>query len=344
MPSSRQRLCGLLDRAGLIGGVLQARARFGSPYLTVLTYHRVFEAPTDYPFDRGVIDVGPEAFDAQCKTLQRYFNVVGIDEVVAHFEGTEKLPTNAALVTFDDGYLDNLEVAAPILKDNGMRGVFFIATRYIEERRVYWWDRISYLLHHRAPGRARIELSYPTRLSLDLEGDLEGALGVLLQLLKIQFDLDVERVLDELASALGVTWDRPLEEELCRGVVMTWDDVRALHKMGMDVQSHTRSHRPLQTVPQVELVSELKGAKDDLERELGTEVKTISYPIGRSIARLEPVVQAVRDAGYKVGFTNASGPHPLRDKDPYDVRRIAMEPEYQDSFFRGVLAVPQLGY
>lgn len=334
----------MLDRIGVLEGVLRARSRYGSPYLTVLTYHRVFEAPSGYPFDRGVIDVGPEAFDAQLKTLKRYFNVVGIDEVVAHFEGVDKLPPNAAVVSFDDGYLDNLEVAAPILKDNGLRGVFFMATRYIQDRRVYWWDRINYLLHHAEPGRGRIELSYPTRLVLDLDGDREGALGVLLQLLKIQFNLDVERVLDELATALGVRWDRELEEELTRGVVMTWDDVRALHKMGMDVQSHTRSHRPLQTVAQADLESELKGAKGDLERELGAEVKSISYPIGRSIARLEPIVQAIRDAGYKVGFTNASGAHPLRDTNPYDVKRIAMEPEYQASFFRGVLAVPQLGY
>ena len=73
-----------------------------------------------------------------------------------------------------------------------------------------------------------------------------------------------------------------LEEELTRGVVMTWDDVRALHKMGMDVQSHTRSHRPLQTVAQADLESELKGAKEDLERELGT-LHVIRMVAGREL-------------------------------------------------------------
>jgi peptidoglycan/xylan/chitin deacetylase (PgdA/CDA1 family) len=310
-----------------------------------LTYHRVFDAPEVYHFDRGVIDVGPEAFDAQLKVLSRYFNVVGIDEVCAHYAGEEKLPPNAAVVTFDDGYLDNLEVAAPILKDNGMRGVFFIATTYIEDRRVYWWDRINYLLHHAEPGRRCVELEYPTRLTLDLDNDREGALGTLLQLLKIQFNLDVERVLDELAAGLGVAWDRDLERELTDGFVMTWDQVRALRKMGMDIGSHTRSHRALQTVPHGELVGELSGAKQDLERELGEPVHSISYPIGRSIANLDPIRQALRDAGFKVGFTNASGAQPLwGESDCYDLRRIAVEPEYQGSFFRGVLALPQLGY
>ncbi len=323
---------------------MRLRARFGSPYLTVLTYHRVFEAPADYPYDRGVIDVGPEEFDAQLKTLKRYFNIVGIEEVTAHFEGEQALPRNAAMVTFDDGYLDNLEVAAPILKANDMRAVFFIATSYIEERRVYWWDRIHYLFHHAKPGVGQITLQYPTRLQLNLAHDRSGAMASLLQLMKTQFDLDVERMLTELATALGVHWDRELEKQLCDGFVMTWDDVRALRKMGMDVQSHTRSHRALQTVPHAELASELAGAKADLERELGEPVVSISYPIGRSLASLDPIAQALRDAGYKVGFTNASGPQPLWNRDCYDVRRIAVDPEYRGSFFRGILAVPQLGY
>lgn len=343
--SSRQRLCSILDRVGLIEGVLRARARFGSPYLTVLTYHRVFEAPEVYPFDRGVIDVGPEAFDAQLKTLAKYFNVVGIDEVCAHFAGEQALPKNAAVVSFDDGYLDNLEVAAPILKDNGMKGIFFMATSYIEERRIYWWDRINYLFHHATPGLGKITLEYPARLQLDLDGDRAGALSTILQLMKIQFDLDVERMLDGLADALGVAWNRELEKELCEGFVMTWDDVRALRKMGMDVQSHTRSHRALQTVPHAELAGELAGAKQDLERELGETVDSISYPIGRSLASLGSIKEALKDAGYKVGFTNATGAHPLwGESDCYDVRRIAIEPEYRGSFFRSVLAVPQLGY
>lgn len=335
----------MLDRVGLVEGVLRLRARVGSPYLTVLTYHRVFDLPDEYQFDRGVVDVGPEAFDAQLKVLGRYFNVVGIDEVCAHYAGEEKLPPNAAVVTFDDGYLDNLEIAAPILKDNGMRGVFFIATQYIEDRRIYWWDRINYLLHHAEPGKRRVQLSYPTQLTLDLDDNRPAALRILLQLFKVQFNLDVERVLSELAEGLGVQWDRDLERELSRGFVMTWDEVRALRKMGMDVGSHTRSHRALQTVPLDELASELSGAKEDLERELGEPISSISYPIGRSITSLGPIRQALQDAGYKVGFTNSSGAQPLwGQSDCFDLRRISVEPQYQGSFFRGVLAVPQLGY
>jgi len=340
----RGRVSSLLDRSGFIEGVLRLRARYGSPYLTVLTYHRVFDPPKDYPYDKGVIDVGPEDFSAQLKTLKRYFNVIGIDELCAHVAGEESLPDNAAMITFDDGYLDNLEVAAPILKEHGMRAVFFIATSYIENRRIYWWDRINYLLSQADPGRKQLELSYPSRLRLDLENDRESALQTLLHLMKMQFGLDTERMLDGLAEQLEVPWSLEIERDLSDGFVMTWDDVRALRAMGMDVQSHTRTHRPLQTVPLKELASELKGSKEDLERELGEEIHAISYPIGRSIASLEPIIAAVSDAGYKLGFSNDSGAQPLwGNMNRYDINRLAMEPQYTGSRFRAVLALPQLG-
>ena len=133
--------------------------------------------------------------------------------------------------------------------------------------------------------------------------------------------------------------------KLADETIMHWDEIRELHAMGMDVQSHTRTHRALHTVPHGDLVGELTGAKTDLERELGSPVHAISYPIGRSNAALAPVQQALEDAGYELGFTNGTGPHLLwGTSNRFDIPRIAMEPDYTGAFFRGIMAVPQLGY
>lgn len=346
MASSRQRLCELLDRSKITEGLLRLRSRLGSPWLTVLTYHRVFEPPEDYALDRGVIDVGQEAFDAQLQTLKQYFNIVTTEELRAHVSGEEKLPPNSAMITFDDGYLDNLRVAAPVLTKNDCRAVFFIATSFIEERRIYWWDRIAYLLNRAENKEAVIELDYPTKLVLDLGKKRDQALGTLLQLIKEQFALDLERLLSSLAEQLGVPWDRDIERALANETVMQWDELRELQSMGMDIQSHTRTHRALHTVPFCELVSELKGSKDELERELKTDVYAISYPIGRANDRLDSVQKALEDAGYELGFTNGTGPHLLlgSQDNRFNIPRIAMEPDYTGAFFRGVMAIPQLGY
>ncbi len=50
------------------------------------------------------------------------------------------------MVTFDDGYRDNYDLAFPVLKRHGVPGVFFITTGFLDQRRVAWWDDISWMV------------------------------------------------------------------------------------------------------------------------------------------------------------------------------------------------------
>src|SRR5216110_1527820 len=149
MAAKRVQLAQALDRMGVWGLVLEARARALLPrkMLTVLTFHRV--APPDAPgFDPDVSDTTPEVFDRQVGMVKRYFTLVDTAALDAHRIGAP-LPPNPALITFDDGYRDNHDQALPILLRHGARAVFFVATRYVDERRLYWWERI-----HRAVAAA----------------------------------------------------------------------------------------------------------------------------------------------------------------------------------------------
>ena len=69
--------------------------------------------------------------------------------------------------------------------------------------------------------------------------------------------LDLDRFLDDLATRADAPWDAATERRLADRLIMTWDDVRTLRKSGMDVGSHTRTHRVLQTPNQRRAESEL---------------------------------------------------------------------------------------
>ena len=337
---SRRELAEVLDATGVVEAILRTRARSGSPWLTVLTYHRIHDNPGDQPFDAGVIDATSAELDWQLATLRRYFTPIGIEELLDFMNG-KPLPTNPAIVTFDDGYRECHERALPILKAHGIKAVFFVATSYVSERRVFWWDRIAYIVNRAQ--RSRFEIHYPMRMTVEIGPHPEQTLKKLLQLVKTRYALDIERYLEGLARAAGVDWNPDLERRLADEVVMSWDQIRALRSQGMEIHSHTRTHRILQTVRPEELASELGGAREDLEEQLDERVSGVSYPVGRSIVASPTIREAVRTSGYKVGFSNGSGVSWVNGWfDPFDVRRISVERHLPRSYFRAQLAIPSL--
>lgn len=337
MRGKRQRICALLDQVGAIELLLRLRKR-STPWLTVLTYHRVGR-PEGHRFDSEVIDVSPEAFDRHLELIGRYFHVVTTEEVRDYFRGAS-LGKSPALITFDDGYRDNFEVALPLLLKRGLPATFFIASSFIEQRKLFWWDRIAYVV--KSSKKRRLALTYPYPIEVDLE-DRAEAQTQLLVLVKSHRGLDLPRFFEELDRAAAVALSRDEERELADRELMTWQEVRALRQAGMDVQSHTRHHRVLQTLEPEELEEELRGGRADLEAALDAEVRAVSYPVGRPIADCPELRRSIEFAGFEVGFSNATGVSPLvRTLDPLDICRLGMDYSLDEPLFRGMLAWPQL--
>ena len=343
----RERVAALLHRAGALGAVMQLRRFAPVPTLSIVTFHHIAEDDPNYPYDPTISDANPAQFRRQIELLARYCTPIGIEELVGALDG-RPLPNNPVMVTFDDGYLSCHDTVLPILRAVGVRATFFISTSFITERRLYWWERITLLLNRAKTRRATI--TYPETVELEL-GDPRVP-GLLTALVKNTASLDVDRFLDELGAALGVEWSREIEAEYANGLIMTWDQVRALARAGMDVESHGRRHRVLQTLDTATLEDELTGSRVDLEAQLGRPVRALAYPVGRRITREARIRDAMTAAGYRVGLSNMSGvnrlwPLPLRGMlqvDPFDVKRLATDRRMNDAMFLAQVAVPGIAY
>jgi peptidoglycan/xylan/chitin deacetylase (PgdA/CDA1 family) len=318
----------VLNRLGLPPLALAAR-RVGlwpGCGLTVLLYHRIADPAHLDDLDPELVDATPSQFDAQMAYLARHFRPVGLEEVLAAHREKRTLPPDGVMVTFDDGYLDNYTHALPILLRHGIKAVFFVTTGHVSDRRMFWWERIRLIVTTSSLSSVRI--AYPTDEELDLSspGAKARAVRKMTRIVKDRFGLDLDRFLAELAAACRIDWDEAEWTRRADRALMTWDDVRALRAAGMGIGSHTRSHRVLQTLPPAELAAELTESRATLEARLGEPVTTIAYPVGKSVAALAPVRQAVADAGYELGFTTTPGMNNLAgDEDPYDLRRVAMD-------------------
>jgi peptidoglycan/xylan/chitin deacetylase (PgdA/CDA1 family) len=344
MAAKRVQLAQALDWVGLWGLVLEARARALLPHksLTVLTFHRV--APRGCAgFDPDVCDSNPEAFDWQVRMLKRYFNLIDTAALDAHRAGAP-MPPNPALITFDDGYRDNHDHALPILRRHGAKAVFFVATKYIDERRLYWWERIN-----RAAAAARRDLfmSYPEerRFPISRPEERRASTQALLGIVKKHAALDLERFLEELEAAAGAPLGRVEERELADQLLMSWDHVRNLKAAGMDVQSHTHTHRVLQTIPDEEVTADLRTSRSILESQIEAPVYALAYPAGKPIEAHPGLRRAVRRAGIRLGLTTRPGSIRLeRSLDWLGIPRVTVERNMTEPFFRSCLAFPQMAY
>src|SRR5919197_2253753 len=101
----------------------------GNRSLRVLMYHKVNDLPEN-PLTMPV-----SVFDEQMDQLRELgYTVVDLDAVLAHYTGGAALPPKAVLITFDDGYHDNLDNAAQVLKKYGYPAVLFVPIGYLDDR------------------------------------------------------------------------------------------------------------------------------------------------------------------------------------------------------------------
>src|SRR5206468_3716435 len=92
----------------------------GERALRVLMYHKINDQPGN------PVTVPVSLFDEQMAQIGELgYTVVSIDQVLDHMTGRAPLPPRAVLITFDDGYRDNLLNAAPILQRHGYPAVVF---------------------------------------------------------------------------------------------------------------------------------------------------------------------------------------------------------------------------
>ncbi len=339
--SARTKLARLLDGIGVIDAMLRLRNLVGLPWLTSLCYHRTAEPGAEVGLDGALADATPAQFDQQLAFLSRYFHFVGVDDILAFVKQGKKLPPNPVFLSFDDGYRECLTVTLPIIERHGAKATFFIPTDFVTNRKLFWWDRIA--LAVQASKRERAEITYPVPLTLELASAPQKAKADLIAIVKKTKRLDVDRFLEELEQACGTALTSETQRSLVDSSLMTWDEVAALARAGMDIGSHTRTHRVLQTLDPSEHAEELRGSRVELEERLSRPIRSVAYPVGYALGSDETLRTAVSEAGYDVGFTCRAGVMPTFSKpDPFDVPRFLMDVSYDAQRFSAFTSLPGL--
>jgi peptidoglycan/xylan/chitin deacetylase (PgdA/CDA1 family) len=276
--------------------------------ITVLMYHRVLEHAecADYPFPSLVMP--RSLFEAQLAYLSENTRVLPVADALRAREDSLSDSKPLLCLTFDDGYVDNYEIAAPLLEAQWLRGTFFITAGAVQAQKPLWYDRAADIWAL-VGGRTLGELAQEAG-----EADVPGfeARASWIEWLKLIPNDRRGAVMSMLETRVNDT-DLPCP-------LMTPEQVRQLSKRGHEIGSHTLWHPILTTMAEDERREEIDGAKKLLEEWTDREVLGFCYPNGDFD---EAVVGQLREAGHEYACTTLPG---RNDKgvDRSELRRIDM--------------------
>lgn len=264
--------------------------------LSILIFHRVLSVPDElFPGEMHA-----DRFDAVCRWLKRWFQVLPLDEAAQRLTQGQ-LPARAACITFDDGYADNHDVALPILQRHGLPACFFIATGFLDGGRM-WNDTIIESVR-----RCRMDALDLGPLGLG-HGVVElGSVAGRRQAIDLLLDQIKYRPMEERQALVG-RLAQLAKVELPLDLMMTSGQVRVLHQNGMQIGAHTESHPILARTGDEDAWREIHTSRQTLEMLLQAPVALFAYPNGKPDQDYRASHAAmVRKAGFAAAVSTAPG-------------------------------------
>jgi peptidoglycan/xylan/chitin deacetylase (PgdA/CDA1 family) len=280
-------------------------------------YHRVVELPTD----PQMLGVTPRHFDEHLEVLRRSARTLSLAELVRSVrEG--RIPKRAIVITFDDGYADNLLAARPLLQKHALPGTVFVTAGRLGCQHEFWWDQLERLMLQ--PG------TLPPTLSLSAgdyqcHWDLNGAADYDTSMFERHRKWDIGRADDPTArqrvyrslyntlhslsmeareSALNQlrTWANDSGPVRPSHRTLTEDELRQLGDGDLiEIGAHTLNHPLLARLPEAVQRWEIEQSRVRLEEILGRPITSFAYPFGSATPQ---TVGLVGKAGFQAACSS----------------------------------------
>ncbi len=284
------------------------------PSAAILMYHSVMDEPARASQTLGGIIHSSAVFTRQMELLAREFAPITLDDLLKTLANGGSLRPRSVVVTFDDGYADNLEVATPILNRVGVPAAFYVTVDCVETASLPWPSRLRYAFYTTKKASWNdTNIVWPLRDFADRDRAF----------------LKASDVCAQLAGEPQLAYVRAVERELEAGppqlserLMMTWEQVRDLVKKGHIVGSHTLTHPNMAYVDAFAARRELADSKRRLEAVLESPVVHFSYPCpALSPHWSESTRKMSAEVGYRTAVTTIGGPVKA-DADPLSLHRV----------------------
>ncbi len=335
-------------RRSLHNNVRRIQKRFSPSKGLILMYHRIAEVP----IDPWALCVTPQQFSQQMEVLKKNFHPLTLEQLV-QTQKAGKIPPRAVVVTFDDGYADNLHQAKPILEHYNIPATIFVSTGYLDKAHGFWWDTLEEFLLQ--PCKLPEELTL-TINQHNYHWQLEHAADYSQQ----QYQADRFTKAQEADPGTRMAfyyevWQRllPLSEQQRQPIlrqILDWSgshhqtqpERRSLYSEEVvqlaqgdliEIGAHTITHPFLSSQSVDKQKYEIEKSKADLEQLIHQSIDSFSYPFGN---RTADTIQLTQIAGFQWACSTVQD-LVWHQSDCFQLPRFGVENWSQDSFTKNLL-------
>jgi peptidoglycan/xylan/chitin deacetylase (PgdA/CDA1 family) len=279
-----------LSEVGLLDSWVTRRIRRGGANWLIAMYHRVVEDGRSDPFDFGM-SVSKSRFREQVQFLKSLGQVRHIADVARDIVAGQQIREPQVSISFDDGYVDNVAHAAPILREMGVPWTLYLPLEGLEDGASLWWDRAVDIIRGWPNGTLDLrrfgigQLRQQINTSHDAKPEAARTFVNLLWLLPTYARREVLATLSsELElSPVGGTRRASISQ------------IQELARAGVEIGAHSISHPDFRRIPDAELHREIATARVQFQAIVDRKPSGLAFPAGFFDDR---AINIARQAGY----------------------------------------------
>lgn len=286
---------------------------------TVFLFHGVTDQVT-----RGVRNyTGKHIYQGEFIRLLDELAPVGrscsIAEVAQFVRGDYELPAYSFSLTFDDGFSNNFDIAAPLLRERNLHSTFYVVSGFLDGSSLTWVDRIESAV---SVTRLRTVTLPPPMGKTFALADINERINMMKAIrsfVKATQSIDIESFADQVCERLEIP-----EPLLLEGIdyKLTEEQARVLDAEDIfTVGSHSATHAILSRLSGNDLTAEIDGSLNVLERILGRAVETFAFPEGFEGSFNQETLERLESLGIDSAVTTMPGRN-VGGTDPLQIHRV----------------------
>lgn len=309
----KRAVCFVIFYSGILNIIIYLLKKFKKRHAAVILFYHGFKKRKDW-FLSPKMNI--ESFEKQMHYIRNWYNIITIDELIDHIKNGKDFNGPSIVITIDDGYRDNYDLAFKILDKYNLPAVIFLTTGLIGSPNAPWIESIAYALQYTEKKSVILpDLFGNSSIDISTKKKKRDLWEILFEKLHYLEHEQKNVLVADILNRIGVN------QSDCRAM-LSWDEIRIMSKKRVSFGAHTVTHPNLNKMQIQNAMNEIEESKKCIENKLNRTVSTFAIPNGKTEDFNETLSKFCIKIGFEGILTTDFG-YVTSKSDPYNLPRVS---------------------